>query len=233
MDFKQLQARLGRTGQVFVGGALLVFILSFLPWYSASYSYAGHSSSGHLAAWHAQFGAWFPVLLILALGVVSVLWAMGTIKWAPLFLWAVGTATAIVATVIILLRWMTYPSASGADGYGSASAGAGWALYVSLVVTAAMAVFGYLGFTGAGGDIKNLPAVFQGGGQGGAPFVAQPPAQPYYQGGPAQPYNQPPAGQGYDPNQGQQQYNPNQGQPQYDPNQGGGQPYQGGPYNQG
>lgn len=155
-------ARLGRTGQVFVGGALLVFILSFLPWYSVSVSFMGHSSSGHLAAWHAAFGAWFPVLLVLALGVVTVLWAMGSIRWSALFLWTVGTATAIVAAIIIILRWVTYPSASDADGFGgSASAGAGWALYVSLVITVAMAVFGYLGFAAAGGDIKNIPGALK------------------------------------------------------------------------
>lgn len=161
MDFNQLMARLGRTGQVFVGGALLIFVFSFLPWYTASFSFAGHSESGHLAAWHAKFGAWFPVLLLIALGAVTVLWALGTIKWSALFLWTVGTATAILAAVIILLRWVTYPSApSGlaAEGYSS---GAGWALYVSLVITIAMAVFGYLGFVAAGGDVKNIPAALQ------------------------------------------------------------------------
>jgi hypothetical protein len=159
MDFNQLMSRLGRTGQVFTGGALLIFILSFLPWYSASITFAGHTSSGHAAAWHAAFGAWFPVLLILALGVVTVLWALDIVKWSALFLWTVGTSTTIVAAVIIVLRWITYPSASEVDAFGaSASSGAGWALYVSLVVTIAMAVFGYLGFVGAGGDIKNIQA---------------------------------------------------------------------------
>lgn len=180
MDFNQLRDRLGRTGQVFVGGALLILILSFLPWYSASFTFMGHTESGHLAAWHSAFGAWFPVLLLLALGVVTVLWALGTVKWSALFLWTVGTATAILAAIIIVLRWITFPSASSAgDDLGaSGSAGAGWALYVSLVVAAAMAVFGYLGFVGAGGDIKNVqgalrqrdqvgPPPSQGGGQGG------------------------------------------------------------------
>src|ERR1051326_4287270 len=104
-------ARLGRTGQVFVGGAILIFIFSFLPWYTVSISILGHSESGHLAAWHAKFGAWFPVLLLIALGTVTALWAHGMIKWSELFLWTVGTATAILAAVIILLRWVTYPSA--------------------------------------------------------------------------------------------------------------------------
>jgi hypothetical protein len=163
MDFNQLMTRLGRTGQVFAGGSLLIFILSFLPWYSASVTFDGHTVSGHLAAWHAAFGAWFPVLLMLALGVLTVLWALGNIAWSALFLYTVGTAASVVAAIIIVLRWLTYPSASGVDAIvgGSASSGAGWALYVSLVVTLAMAVFGYLGFTGAGGDIKNIPAALQ------------------------------------------------------------------------
>ena len=240
VDVNQLRARLGRTGQIFVGGSLLVFILSFLPWYSVSDSFEGHSYSGHLAAWHAQFGAWFPVLLILALGVVTVLWAMGTLKWTQLFLWTVGTATAIVATVVILLRWFTYPSAGGDYAGGSASAGAGWALYGSLVVTVAMAVFGYLGFAGAGGDVKNLGAVFQGGlqggqgGQAGAPYQA---GQPYYQGGPGGQYNPGVPAQPYD--QGGQQSGQQYGQagPGYGPGAQGGPAYDQGapvgqPYNQ-
>ncbi|GAA2067246.1 hypothetical protein GCM10009839_93840 [Catenulispora yoronensis] len=162
MDFNQLLARLGRTGQVFVGGAILVFILSFLPWYTASVSFMGHSSSGSLSAWDAKFGAWFPVLLLIALGVVTALWALDIIKWPALLLWTIGTATAVVSAIIIILRWVTYPSASEADGFGgSASSGAGWALYVSLVIAIATAVFGYLGFTAAGGDIKNLAGALQ------------------------------------------------------------------------
>ena len=233
MDFKQLQARLGRNGQAIVAGGVLVLIDSFFAWYglsgkeSSELKAMGYKTS--VTAWGAGFGAWFSVLLLIAVAAVTVLAAMGILKLAPLMVGFVQAAGSVLAVVVVLLRWMTYQSASG----GGSSVGALFGTYIGVVLAIVIAVFAYLDFVAKGGDIKNLPAVFQGGGQGGAPFTAQPPAQPYYQGGPAQPYNQPPAGQGYDPNQGQQQYNPNQGQQQYDPNQGGGQPYQGGPYNQG
>lgn len=165
MDFQALMGKLGRNGQVQVGGALLVFILSFLPWYSVSFSVLGHTDSASASAWDAGIGAWFPVLLLVAVGVVTVLSALGTVSWAPLMLAAVTTGGALVAAVIIVLRWLTFPSgssdASDAALGVSGSAGAGWALYVSLVLAVAMAVFGYLGFAAAGGDVKNIGAAFK------------------------------------------------------------------------
>lgn len=163
MDFNQLMGRLGRNGQVLVGGALLIFIFSFLPWYTASFTFLGQKSSGHAAAWHSGIGAWFPVLLLVAVGVVAVLWALEIVSWPALMVWTLAAGASILAAIIIILRWITFPSASssGVAGYGvSGSAGAGWALYVSLVIAVAMAVFAYLGFTSAGGDIKNLGAAF-------------------------------------------------------------------------
>lgn len=178
MDVQAILGKLGRSGQIAVGGALLVFIFSFLPWYTVSISFLGEKASGHASAWDSGIGAWFPVLLILAVGVVTVLAAMDTVKWPPLMLWTINTGAAVLAAIIIILRWVTFPSAddSGLSGTGS-SAGAGYALYVSLVLAVVIAVFGYLAFAAQGGNVANLGAAFN---KGGDTTPPAPPAPPQY-----------------------------------------------------
>ena len=178
MDFQQLLGKLGRSGQVAVGAGLLAFVFSFLPWYTASVSFLGQSISAHASAWDAGIGAWFPALLLVAIGVLTVLAALDTLKWPQLRLWAVNTLGAVVAVIIIVLRWVTFPSA-GDSGLSdaNASAGAGYALYVTLVLALAVAVFGYLAFTAQGGNVANLGAAFSGGESAPSEF---PPAPPQY-----------------------------------------------------
>ncbi|GAA2002651.1 hypothetical protein [Catenulispora subtropica] len=159
-------ARLGRNGLVIAAGGLLAFIVSFFPWYGYSGSGASELKAmgvkTSVNAWDAGFAAWFSVLLLLALAVVGVLAAQGIVKWAPLLLGFVEAAGGLLAAVLVLLRWLTYDTASGIGG----SVGAMWGTYVALVIAIAVAVFGYLDFVAKGGDIKNIGAVFQGGGQG-------------------------------------------------------------------
>jgi hypothetical protein len=163
MDFGTLMNRLGRNGQIFVGAALLLFIDGFLPWYSVSFKgdaefLAGASSSGN--AWDISFGAWFPTILGLAAGVVVALAAMGSIKMTPLATWTLGTAASILAFIIILIRWLTYPSVPAVEKT-MMDAGASFGTYVGLVLALVMAVFGYMAFAAAGGDVKNLGSAFQ------------------------------------------------------------------------
>lgn len=99
MDFQQLLARLGRTGQAQAAGGLLAFILSFFAWATVTFSISADdaallraagqsvpSDSYSQNAWgsYTGFTAWFPVILLLALGVVAVLVALGTIKPLPM-----------------------------------------------------------------------------------------------------------------------------------------------------
>lgn len=190
MDFKQLQAGLGRNGQVIVVGGLLAFIDSFFAWYG--YSGGGSDELKQMgiktsvSAWSAGFGAWFPVILLLAVAAVAVLGVLGKLPFAPLMLGFLAFAGGVLATVIVLLRWATYPSASGIGG----SVGAMWGTYVGVILAIVVAVFGYLDFVAKGGNIKNLGAVFQNGPTG--PQGPQGPQGPYNQG----PYDQGPYNQG-------------------------------------
>jgi hypothetical protein len=175
MDFKQLQARLGRNGQAIVVGGLLMLIDSFFGWYGLSGSgVAELKSLGYktsATAWGSGFGAWFAVLLVLAVAAVAVLGALGRLPFAPLMIGFAEFAGGVLAVIVVLLRWMTYQTFSG----GGASVGALWGTYVGVILAIVVAVFGYLDFVAKGGDIKNLAAVFQNGPQG--------PQGPYNPGG--------------------------------------------------
>ena len=176
--------KLGRTERVLAIVGLLAFIDSFLPWWSFNIGPISGSESG----WSVGIGGWFPILLLIAIGVLAALPAFGqsvNIRGG----YAAYGAAATLATLIILIRWLTYPSAS--DLYGSA--GASFGTYVGLVLGIVAIVFAYLGFTAAGGTLNNIGAAFKGQQQpqeaGYAPPAGGyvPPASGY-----AQPGEQPP-----------------------------------------
>jgi len=129
-----------------------------------------------VSAWSAGFGAWFSVLLVLAVAVVAVLGVLGRLPFAPLMIGFIEFSGGVLATLVVLLRWMTYQTASGGGG----SVGAQWGTYVGVILAIVVAVFGYLDFAARGGDIKNLGAVFQNGPTG--PTGPQGPQGPYNEG---------------------------------------------------
>ncbi|HXR69738.1 hypothetical protein [Actinocrinis sp.] len=152
--------KLGRTERVLAIVGLLAFIDSFLPWYSVSFKgelgvIAGGSASAN--AWDTGFWAWFPMLLLFAIGVLVALPAVGqNISLRGGFA-AIGAAS-LLATIIVLIRWLTYPSVSDAFG----SAGADFGTYIGLILCVVATVFAYLAFTAAGGTLNNFAAAFKG-----------------------------------------------------------------------
>ncbi|WAL64648.1 hypothetical protein ORV05_27350 [Amycolatopsis cynarae] len=124
-----------------IGGGLVAFVASFLPWYSFS---AG-VLSGSLSAWSVGIGGWGPVLLLIACGALVLAPRFGRqVPNAPL-IWLIASG---VSVLIILLRWVTLPSDPlGGLGGAGFSAGAGFGLFLGLVaaiVSCAGAVPGYL-----------------------------------------------------------------------------------------
>jgi hypothetical protein len=154
--------KLGRTERVLAIVGLLAFIDSFLDWYSATFkgvtlagsAIGGYSVSGN--AWSVGFWAWFPMLLLLAVGVVVALPAFGQRIAVRGGYAALGSAT-LLATIIVLIRWLTYPSVS--DVYGSA--GASFGTYIGLVLGVVATAFAYLGFTAAGGTLNRFGDAFK------------------------------------------------------------------------
>ncbi len=142
----------GNNDLAVMGAGALMFINSFLPWYGVTFhgaaGFAGGSAS--VSAWH-FVGAWFPMLLVVAVGGVTAARVFGGRALPTVANGAVGwgfitAAVSLIAAIIILLRWVTYPSASG-PGF---SAGAKFGTYVGLILAIVQTVFGYLNLVTAG-----------------------------------------------------------------------------------
>jgi hypothetical protein len=131
---------------------VVMFIVSFLPWYGVSFhGVAGISGgSASVSGWH-FVGAWFPVLLVIAVAGFVAARVFGNVALPSIANGAVGwgfvtAAVSLIAAIIILLRWLTYPSA-GVTGF---SAGAKFGTYLGLIVAIVQTVFGYLNIVHAG-----------------------------------------------------------------------------------
>lgn len=131
-----------------IGGGALAFIVSFFPWYSIDFAGFG---GGSLSAWNTGFLAWFSVLLLIGAGVVVILPHFGVqVDRLPL-IWLVLSG---LATLLILLRWLTLPDDGGIGdlglfGDGGVDSGAGFGLIVGLIVAVASTVAAFLNFRAA------------------------------------------------------------------------------------
>ncbi len=176
-------AKLGRTERVLAIVGLLAFINSFLPWYSVSVKGSlaalGGAGSASGNAWDIGFWAWFPMLLLLAVGVLVALPAFGqnvSVRGG----YAAFGAVALLVTIIVLIRWLTYPSVPAEDA-AFIDAGADFGTYIGLILGVVATAFAYLGFTAAGGTLNNIGDAFKGAAPQQAGYV--PPASGYAQPG--------------------------------------------------
>jgi hypothetical protein len=126
-------AKLDLIARVAASCGLLAFINSFLPWYTVSFEGVGIGSAN---AWDLDY-AWISVLLLLGLGIAVALPAFSVGMRQVISPAAVG-AVGAVATIIVVIRWATYPSGSdlGVD------AGAGVGTYLGLVLALIVTGFG-------------------------------------------------------------------------------------------
>jgi hypothetical protein len=142
-------SKLDRTRMALGVIGLLAFIDLFLHW--ADLSVGGQTySQWNWNGWNAGLGAWLPMLLLLALGVIAVLPAFGVAFALPVGLALVGALVGALSTIIVLLRWVTLPSEMGA------SMNAAFGLYIGLVLALAAAAFGWMGYTAEGGNFKTI-----------------------------------------------------------------------------
>ncbi|GAA3009859.1 hypothetical protein [Actinokineospora diospyrosa] len=130
-----------------IGAGALAFIFSFFSWYSVSYdgpSGLGFGFNQSASAWSLGIGGWLPVLLLVAAAVILLLPHFGTAVPNLVTIW-LGLAAG--AVVILLIRWLTLPSASSYGvGDDNFSAGAGFGLYLGLLAAIASAVGAGLAF---------------------------------------------------------------------------------------
>lgn len=139
---KALLSRLSLVDRIGVGAGIAILVASLLPWYTVSLEGIAGDRSYSSSAWDVSFGGWFPVLLLIATAVLIVV--VRAVSTLP-----AGFATALplvqlaappLAVVVILVRWLTYPN--GSDGYSSA--GAGFGLFLGLLVALAACAGGWL-----------------------------------------------------------------------------------------
>ena len=159
---------------VVIGAALLAYISSFLPWYSASITVLGIDRSTGVDAWNAGFGAWFAVLLLLAAAVIVLVSAFGGRLTLPVSTPLITLGLSALAVLTIVLRWVTFPDASGGmdtrkmDRLGelgdfdlgsafAVSSGAGVGLYLGLIAAIAASVASLLTLRSAGSNVTRNP----------------------------------------------------------------------------
>jgi len=156
--------KLGRTERVLAIVGLLAFINTFLPWWSVSAkgsiaALAGSDASASGNAWDIGFWAWFPMFLLLAIGILVALPAFGrsvVIRGG----YAAFGAVSLLATIIVLILWLTYsPVPSELSAYVDSSASFG--TYLAVVLAIVATVFSYLAFTAAGGSINKFADAFK------------------------------------------------------------------------
>ena len=123
-DWKELSTR----DRVIVGGAAVVLIALFLPWYGVSV--AGFSAS--VNGWSAGFTAWAGGLLLVVAGVLLVLRRSGgtlpSLQVGPSVLVA---GIAALGLLLVIIRWVSLPSYHFSDLHYDA--GARYGLYIALI----------------------------------------------------------------------------------------------------
>lgn len=147
-------ARMRTPDWAVIGAGLLAWGASFLPWRTVRVSVLSINRSASVDAWHAGFGAYLSVLLLLFASVVvlaSTLGGRGLTASRSL----ITLVVSVLALVALVLRWVTFSDTSGELGglgdvdLGSAfavSSGAGVGLYLGLVAAIAAVVASSLSF---------------------------------------------------------------------------------------
>lgn len=150
-----------------VGGAAVVLVFAFFDW--VEFDAGGFGSFG-VNAFEFEFTGTLPWILVVATGVLTFLMAGGLMKpgnlpWPLLML----AATAL-ATVLMLIRLLFNPGASGLDR--------ALGLYVSVIGGAVALAGAFISFKESGGTLDDLKDVEKIKGQFGAGGSPTPPPAP-------------------------------------------------------
>lgn len=95
-----------------VAAGVVALVASFLPWFTVTGELLDERRSlglqTYLTAWGTNFLGWFPAVLLAAVSVLIISQLVG--KTAPILV-SLWVTLAFLATVMILLRWITVPEA--------------------------------------------------------------------------------------------------------------------------
>jgi hypothetical protein len=132
-----------------MGGAALALVSSFLPWYVLTGTFADQQRvmgfPTWTTVWRTNFLGWFPIVLLVAVGVFILGQRFG--KQVPI-LASLWLTLAVLSVVMILLRWITVPDATERSGQGPeyARLSAGFGLYIGLLAALITGATGFLAF---------------------------------------------------------------------------------------
>jgi hypothetical protein len=146
---------LSKGNKLILGGGVLLFIDTFLPWQKVSFGIGGASVSATANAWH---GFWGVVLCLLV--IVLLAWAVaGALGIALPANVPQGLATLAVGGLVFLFALLKTLT----ESYR------GWASWVGIVLAAAVAVGAWFAFQDSGESLPKMPT---------AGATASPPAPP-------------------------------------------------------
>jgi hypothetical protein len=139
---------LGRNDQLFLGGALLTLIFSFIAFAHFSVSGFGSLGSTTISAWHG-IGTLAGLLILVAL-VVGALVALSpsTLDQLPVSGRLVAVGAAALALLFFIIRWLTLPSDNIAGHHYGFSLY--WGGYITLILNIVTVVVGFMGLKAAG-----------------------------------------------------------------------------------
>jgi hypothetical protein len=141
-DFSQARTTLQEAHKFDLGimaAGLIAFLAGFLPFYTASASFAGHSVSASWSAWHGFFG-WFGVLLALVGAVLVALTLFSKVALpVPVYQAAVGAfGLALLCLILALFITPGGNSCSGASALGvGCDTGRGFGYWLALLLVLA------------------------------------------------------------------------------------------------
>ena len=123
---------LGRLGQLdrgIVGGAAVVFISGFLPWYGYSGPLSLYSAS--VSGFSSGFTGWAGILLLFIAGLYLFLRRMEVaIPDLPVGPAVAVAGVAALGLLLVIIRWLSFPSVhAGLAG----SIGSKWGVWVALI----------------------------------------------------------------------------------------------------
>jgi hypothetical protein len=152
---------------------VLIFIFSFVSYYTVDYSSSFGSASGSESAWHGFFG-WFAVLAALVgSGVVAMELFQPHVK-LPFANRLVGLVAYAVATLSVLLALVVFPES--VPDIPGVDTGRGFGYWISLILIVAGLVLSFLRFQQTGGQLPI--GAKRSGAQGGPPPGYGPPPGP-------------------------------------------------------
>jgi hypothetical protein len=130
-----------------IGAGVIAWLAGFMPFYTASASFAGRSVSAHESAYHGFFG-WFAVWVALAAAVLVTLHLLGVALPLPVPLVQAVLGLFALSLLCLILALFITPggdACSGASAFGvDCNTGRGFGYWLALILVIAGTALAFL-----------------------------------------------------------------------------------------